>query len=154
MYAISCSDHFHHHFHTLRQELVSATTVEDSTRLALELCSACKRYFIIKQLFWEVYIHIYCQSAMQHCIYIQSVCPVKKTALFFSYKHNVFFLPMYLNIESWFIRVSDWSSSIHTIWSSSQRQSTAAYWNRVRPSMTKIKILASSMIIIIVISAL
>ncbi|CAI8031620.1 Uncharacterized protein C12orf56 [Geodia barretti] len=47
------SDHFSHHFHTLRQELLSAKTSRESAQLSRELCSACQRYFIVKQLFWE-----------------------------------------------------------------------------------------------------
>jgi hypothetical protein len=49
------SDHFSHHFHTLRQELLSAKTSRETAQLSRELCSACQKYFIVKQLFWEVY---------------------------------------------------------------------------------------------------
>lgn len=48
------SDHFSHHFHSLKQELLAAKTSRESSQLIRELCSACQKYFAVKRLFWEV----------------------------------------------------------------------------------------------------
>lgn len=49
------SDHFSQKFCTLKQELLTVTSrLEASANLAQELCTACRKYFIIKRMFWEV----------------------------------------------------------------------------------------------------